>query len=132
MKRFWKHVDKSGDCWEWTACKSRGYGKFGLDGKTLRAHRVSYALEIGPIPDGMVICHKCDNPGCVNPAHLFAETQKHNLSDMRSKGRAAHLKFLTRFEVAMTRLLFMSGMKQAAIGREFDVTRSRIHQIVRG
>ena len=89
IDRFWRKVDKSGDCWEWTAAKcSTGYGWIGIGNrKTQAAHRVVWELTYGPIPDGLCICHKCDNPGCVNPDHLFLGTYGDNMKDMWDKSR---------------------------------------------
>lgn len=84
-ERFWAKVDKSGDCWEWTASKgSHGYGQIGRGAPSkavLLAHRVSYEIANGPIPHGMVIDHICHNRGCVNPDHLRVVTQKQNLEN---------------------------------------------------
>lgn len=91
--RFWPKVDKSGDCWEWTASlRPNGYGQIGggPGNSPLKSHRVSYELANGPIPEGMFTCHTCDNPPCVNPTHLFAATQAENNRDMLRKGRAVH------------------------------------------
>ena len=79
---FWIKVDKSGECWEWTASKSRnGYGQFAGRGTMLIAHRVAYELENGSIPEGMVIDHLCHRISCVRPSHLQAVTQKQNVEN---------------------------------------------------
>ena len=88
MDRFWDKVDKTGECWIWTASKNKkGYGRFGFGSRAQLAHRVSWLLSNGEIPDGMLACHTCDNPPCVNPSHLWLGTQKDNVVDMSSKGR---------------------------------------------
>ena len=80
--RFWSKVDKSGDCWLWTAGTfGTGYGAFGIDGKMHSAHRVAYELENGPIPPKLVIDHICHTPKCVRPSHLRAATVKQNLEN---------------------------------------------------
>lgn len=89
--RFWNKVDKSGDCWEWKAHRSRaGYGRIGVNGKARDAHRLSYEMEYGEIPDGLCVLHTCDNRGCVNPDHLWLGTKKDNNRDAMLKGRNAH------------------------------------------
>lgn len=92
--RFWSKVDKRGpdECWEWQAYRRRlGYGEFRIGprvgGRAHLAHRVAWELTRGPIPDGMQACHRCDNPPCVNPAHLFLGTANDNIQDMIRKGR---------------------------------------------
>jgi hypothetical protein len=88
--RFWEKVDKSGECWVWTAAKqASGYGKFVIrKGDTpVGAHRLAYQLEVGDIPEGMYVLHRCDNPSCVRPDHLFVGTHLDNMADMRAKGR---------------------------------------------
>lgn len=83
---FWARVDKSGDCWEWTGPRhQQGYGLVGH--RSRKAHRVSYELANGPIPDGMLVRHLCHNPPCVRPDHLTLGTQKDNMADMYAAGR---------------------------------------------
>lgn len=91
--RLWAKVDKSGGddvCWEWQAksvISSLNYGAINVDGKITVAHRVAWRLVNGEIPDGLFVCHKCDNPKCCNPNHLFLGTCSDNINDMCAKGR---------------------------------------------
>ena len=91
MNRFWSKVDAapSDCCWEWLACKTHGYGRFGYQGKMCQAHRVAYQLAKGIIPEGMVVRHTCDNPACCNPNHLVLGTQQDNINDMDQRERRA-------------------------------------------
>lgn len=97
-ERFWAKVDKDGpvpqhrpelgSCWVWTrATTGFGYGKLGLNGRALTAHRRSYEMAYGAIPNGLLVCHRCDNPPCVNPDHLFLGSFADNMRDMHAKGR---------------------------------------------
>ena len=91
--RFWEKVDKRGsdDCWEWKGVQNGvGYGMIGRGGRSegkMLAHRLSWELHNGPIPKGQFVCHQCDNPGCMNPAHLFIGSAADNSHDMVIKGR---------------------------------------------
>lgn len=90
--RFWKYVDRRGDsdCWNWTGDKIRdGYGRIWNNGKTRRAHRISWELRYGEVPENMCVLHHCDNPSCVNPAHLYLGTNQDNVNDKVAKSRQA-------------------------------------------
>lgn len=94
-KRLYSHCteNKRSGCWEWTGTTRCGYGRIvvgsRVDGTRHNesAHRLSYILSFGEIPDGMEVCHKCDNPACINPAHLFLGTKQDNVNDRQKKGR---------------------------------------------
>lgn len=94
IRNFEKKFETDGDnCWEWKASLRNGrYGSFEYNNETFNSHRISYELYVGDIPENLYVCHKCDNPKCVNPSHLFLETQKGNMNDMVSKNRQAKLK----------------------------------------
>lgn len=85
-------VNEENGCWEWTArLDQSGYGLLCYDGGMKGAHRFSYKTYVGEIPEGIYVCHTCDNPKCVNPSHLFLGTQQDNMDDMYNKGRATRM-----------------------------------------
>lgn len=98
MERFWAKVQigSPNDCWPWTGTHVRGYGRFWIGSRTdgsrrpVIASRFLYAQQVGEIPDGMQVLHRCDNPPCVNPHHLFLGTARDNVVDMLVKGRQAN------------------------------------------
>lgn len=88
-ERFWEKVDRSGECWEWTAYRDKdGYGTFKLNNYQHQAHRAALILSGITLPDDVVVCHSCDNPSCVKPDHLFVGSQSDNSEDMVKKGRS--------------------------------------------
>jgi hypothetical protein len=136
---FWEKVGKFEDdvCWVWRgAVNSKGRANF--RGKS--APRKAYELAIGPIPEGMNICHKCDNPKCCNPMHLFPGTQNDNVQDMIRKGRkkylhgesAAHRK-LDWPSVSEIRALYSTGrIAGTEIARRFGIGTTQVYRILRG
>ena len=92
INRFWQNVEKTKDCWEWRAtCDHQGYGDASYQGSHIRAHRLSWIIHFGNIPSDMMILHRCDNPPCVRPDHLFLGDAGDNARDRVQKGRFIHL-----------------------------------------
>lgn len=87
--RFWAKVNRGDDCWEWAGGRNQGtgYGFFSVRSRTIGAHRAAWEVANGPIPAGIDVLHRCDNPPCVRPDHLFLGTHRDNMRDMRAKGR---------------------------------------------
>jgi hypothetical protein len=135
MERFWSKVKKTDGCWEWTAARDgAGYGYFKLEGECQLAHRVAYRLARGSISEGAHVCHHCDNPGCVNPDHLFLGTHQDNMDDKTRKGRAQgarpgethHLAKLTEERVREIR---QAEGTQQQIAIRFGISRSQVSNI---
>jgi hypothetical protein len=87
MKRFFDKIDMTDSCWLWKAGLRQGYGSFKINKKTISAHRFSYQIHKGEIPEGVFVCHSCDIRNCVNPNHLFLGSPKDNWKDGFDKGR---------------------------------------------
>lgn len=86
--KFWHQVVKSDTCWEWQGDHTaNGYGRLTVRGQRVVAHRHSWEMHFGPIPDGMIVCHHCDNPPCIRPDHLFLGSHQDNMADAANKGR---------------------------------------------
>jgi hypothetical protein len=147
--RFWPKVMKPlnwTDCWPWKGAKKRRlrdqYGNFKIDGRrTVRAHRLSFALYYGRSPGPLLVCHTCDRPECVNPLHLFLGTVQDNSDDMVRKGRQGrspnkgeenHAAKLTEAQVSTIRDLIRAGLTNVAIAARYGVTHQLISRIRRG
>jgi len=133
QERFEQRVSKTDGCWEWIGAKrGNGYGEIGV-GKGISpigAHRLAYELYVGPIPDGLNVCHHCDNPPCVNPDHLFLGNQADNSQDAAAKGRYSHGN-LTQYRVDEIRQRHQAdGITQRQLADEYGVHYSTISLIV--
>lgn len=141
---FWTRVEKAAGCWSWIGALDKcGYGKVSFMDEQL-AHRASWRLHFGPIAPGMLVCHHCDNPKCVNPAHLFLGTQVDNMRDMRIKhrrkgrgiGEANGRAVLTWEKVNAIRAEYRRGTKgnssQPGLSRKYGISQTMIGLIVNG
>lgn len=142
--RFWEKVDKRDpdECWEWTAAKgTRGYGELAnKPNPPIAAHRLSYIIAHGSIPEGMDVCHSCDNPACCNPAHLWLGTHRDNMHDMYLKNRRKAIsgeqhrdaKF-TNEQIRHIREMYKSGQyRLCELTRMFDISRTSMTKILKG
>lgn len=151
-RRFWSKVEKSNGCWLWKASKRfKGYGAFAYHegGKLIqdRAHRYSWRLKNGPIPDRLWVLHKCDTPACVNPDHLFLGTVQDNVTDMMVKGRRVlggtyggdyrkgeshHQAKLTTEQVKEIRKLKQGGCSYGQLSKQFGIAIGHAYRVVNG
>jgi hypothetical protein len=140
--RFWQFVpDRTpGKCWEWLGARNvDGYGQIGENGRNQRAHRISWRLKHGYLPANICVCHRCDNPCCVNPDHLFLGDHFENMADKGEKGRSRsargashHSNRLSEDDVLTIRGLLANGATQAGLARQYRVGESAIGAIKRG
>lgn len=144
IKRLLRFIDRRGEdeCWPWIGgMGSWGYGSFWLEGRNWNASRAAYKLLVRD-PGAFTVCHRCDNPPCCNPHHLFLGTQGDNVRDCNQKGRGngqfesgthpRHNAKLNATKVAQAKALYASGVKQTEIARRLGVNSSTISRAVRG
>lgn len=148
LLRFWpKTIVMSGRnaCWEWIGATSdKGYGVFWFEGHFIGAHVFSFLVHNGELPNGQRVLHKCDNPPCIRPSHIFAGTQKDNIADCIKKGRFrgnpgiydlgedCWNSKLTDEKVRLIRYLSKEGISFAELGRQFGVSAGTIKPAVEG
>lgn len=133
--RFYGWTETAEGCWEWRGPRSHDYGTLRAEGAVWLAHRLSYTVFVGPIPEGDVICHRCDNPICMNPAHLFAGSQADNLHDMHNKGRGVrgsrqHAAVLTEDDVKSIRSDRARGVPALDLAARYGVHKRQIYKVV--
>ena len=134
-ERFWSKVDKSSNCWVWTASfRSGDYGQFRVEGKIQLAHRVSYVIEHGSIPDGLCVCHTCDNPSCVKPKHLFLGTRNDNNQDAIRKGRNARGRMVPQAKLTekQVKAIRLDTRPRKEIAKEYGLHYNTISKIRTG
>ncbi len=136
-QNFYSNVQKTDSCWIYTkSIEGCGYGRMCINGKTIGAHRVSYLIHNGSIPEKMFVCHKCDNPSCVNPEHLFLGTPKDNTEDMMKKERGSLRRGryhpCSKLQEKDIRDIFdlSETLSQRQIAKRFNVTQGLIASIL--
>ena len=141
-ERFWSKVDRSTDdrCWPWRGGYFRrgngspSYGAFSIGRRMGRAHRVAYELTFGSIPQGMAVCHACDNPACCNPNHLWLGTNADNVRDRDGKDRAARGERAgtAKLTAAQVAAILSDPREQREIARDYGISKSTVGNIRRG
>lgn len=140
--RLWEKVDKSttpNGCWPWYGHKDKlGYGRMGVGRyRVLLTHRIAFEVSIGPIPEGLCVCHACDNPSCCNPSHLWIGTRQDNNADKMAKGRMPsgevhHCAKLNAESVRGIASKHEAGARVVDLAREYGVSESTVCDIVHG
>lgn len=141
---FWSKVEKTEGCWQWTGATSRGYGRLSYQSETISAHRFSYRLHGGTLTKGMFVCHRCDNPLCMNPDHLFLGTSRdtstcrgaahwQNASpEKRRTGARHHASKLSPKKVREMRSLYANGETVKGIAKQYGVDARTTYAVLRG
>ena len=134
---FWLHVLPVDECWEWQLGRDKdGYGRVKYQGRTGPAQRVAWELVFGPIPDGMLVCHHCDNRACCRPDHLFLGTPTDNMADRDAKDRQARGETITKAKLHPDKVRrirsLASGVTQEGLALGFGVSQSTISSILTG
>lgn len=141
IRRFWSKVVRTEGCWIFTGSLTHnGYGRLSANGHTYRAHRVAYEVSVGAVPDGMCICHKCDNRICVRPDHLFLGTDIDNIQDRNQKGRQCkgsghHSTKLSEEDVIYIRTVYKPHHPKcgaSALARMYGVTHHAVLCVISG
>ena len=130
-------ADPNSGCWLWTGLVDKnGYGRITVSYKGDKAHRVSYEQYVGPIPDGLIVCHKCDTPACINPDHLFLGTHADNIADRDAKGRHVpsygESNGSAKLTAASVMAIRAARGKQREIAAKFDISQQTVSNIKRG
>lgn len=131
-----KYVVSGNGCWIWTGAKdASGYGHFGVAaGVSKKAHRVSHQMYVGHVPDGLYVCHTCDVPSCVNPAHLFLGTHQANMADRGKKKRTAHGEANGKSVITKEIAAYIRGSKlsERALAKELGIHRGTVNAVKSG
>lgn len=132
---FWARVEKGdrGACWPWTRGRFPfGHGFVKLNGRTTGSHRIAWHLARGPIPEGLCVLHKCDNPPCCNPDHLFLGTHRDNANDRHRKGRTARINHTAKVsagEVAIIRAEYKRGVSTRDLSARYHIDMCAVWRI---
>lgn len=136
-ERMAHRTEKSDGCWLWIGYLAGGYGRLKVNGRLVAAHRIAWELAYGPIPDGLCVCHRCDNRACVRPDHLFLGTNADNMQDMANKGRHGECRgdLNGRAKLTLEQVSFVRAnpdITQAELAGRFGVNQTTISRIRRG
>lgn len=140
INRFWAKITKTDECWIWTGCKIKGYGRFGVNGQVVLAHRFAYELRWGSFCKTLDVCHNCpngDNPSCVRPSHLFLGTHLDNMRDAAKKGqmhpgvKCWNAKLNPSLVKAIRASYDNKLESQYNLAKRFNISRTNIAKVVR-